>query len=62
MRVINRTAITIVGAQPYIKWTLQKEADFNKGTLTVARAFTDEGDRRTILEGARKFYLAAAQR
>jgi hypothetical protein len=40
MRVINRTAITIVGAQPYIKWTLQKEADFNKGTLTVARAKT----------------------
>src|SRR5947209_15602749 len=40
MRVINRTAITIVGAQPYIKWSLQKEADFNKGTLTVARAKT----------------------
>jgi len=32
------------------------------GTLTVARAFTDERDRRTILEGARKFYLAAAER
>ncbi len=32
------------------------------GTLTVARAFTDEQDRRTILEGARKFYLAAAER
>jgi TetR/AcrR family transcriptional repressor of nem operon len=31
------------------------------GTLTVARAFTDEQDRRTILEGAKKFYLAAAQ-
>ena len=40
MRVINRTAITIVGAQPYMKWTLQKEADVNKGTLTVARAKT----------------------
>ena len=40
MRVINRTAITIVGAQSYIKWTLQKEADVNKGTLTVARAKT----------------------
>jgi len=24
-------------------------------------AFTDEQDRRTILEGARKFYLAAAR-
>ncbi len=40
MQVINRTAITIVGAQPYVNWTLQKEADFNKGALTVARAKT----------------------
>ena len=32
------------------------------GTLAIARAFTDEGDRRTILNGARKFYLAAAAR
>jgi TetR/AcrR family transcriptional regulator, transcriptional repressor for nem operon len=31
------------------------------GTLTVARAFTDEQDRRTILDGAKKFYLAAVQ-
>jgi TetR/AcrR family transcriptional repressor of nem operon len=31
------------------------------GTLTVARAFTDEQDRRRILDGARKFYLAAAR-
>ena len=29
------------------------------GTLTVARAFTDEQDRRAILDGAKKFYLAA---
>jgi TetR/AcrR family transcriptional repressor of nem operon len=29
------------------------------GTLTVARAFTDERDRRAILDGARKFFLAA---
>jgi TetR/AcrR family transcriptional repressor of nem operon len=29
------------------------------GTLTVARTFADEEDRRAILEGARKFYLAA---
>jgi hypothetical protein len=40
MRVINRTAITIVGAKPYVDWTLQEEADVNKGTLTVARAKT----------------------
>jgi hypothetical protein len=32
------------------------------GTLTVARAFTDDQDRRAILEGAKKFYLAAAER
>jgi len=32
------------------------------GTLTVARAFTEEQDRRAILDGAKKFYLAAAQR
>ena len=40
MRVINRTAVTIVGAQPYLHWTLQKEADLNRGTLTVGRAKT----------------------
>ena len=32
------------------------------GTLTVARAFTDERDRRSILAAARKFYLAAMER
>jgi TetR/AcrR family transcriptional regulator, transcriptional repressor for nem operon len=32
------------------------------GTLTVARAFTDEQDRRAILEAAKTFYLAAARR
>jgi hypothetical protein len=31
------------------------------GTLTVARAFTDEQDRRTMLDGAKKFYLAAVR-
>jgi TetR/AcrR family transcriptional repressor of nem operon len=32
------------------------------GTLTVARAFTDEHERRAILDGAKRFYVAAAQR
>jgi TetR/AcrR family transcriptional regulator, transcriptional repressor for nem operon len=32
------------------------------GTLAVARAFTEEQDRRVILEGARKFYASAVQR
>jgi hypothetical protein len=38
MRVINRTAISIVGAKPYVEWTERTDADFNKGTLTVARS------------------------
>ena len=37
MRVINRTAVTLVGAQPYIDWARSRDADFNKGSLTVAR-------------------------
>src|SRR2546422_6143921 len=37
MRLINRTAVTIVGAQPYLDWTRRRDADFNKGALTVAR-------------------------
>jgi hypothetical protein len=40
MRVINRTALTIVGAKPYLDWTRQTESDINRGTLTVARART----------------------
>jgi TetR/AcrR family transcriptional regulator, transcriptional repressor for nem operon len=32
------------------------------GTLAVARAFTDEQDRKSILDGARRFFLAAAER
>jgi TetR/AcrR family transcriptional repressor of nem operon len=31
------------------------------GVLTIARAFTEEDDRRRILEGARPFFLKAAQ-
>ncbi|MEP7310518.1 MAG: hypothetical protein ABJA98_33865 [Acidobacteriota bacterium] len=40
MRVINRTAVTIVGGQPYLAWTRETDADINRGTLTVARART----------------------
>src|SRR5437879_181231 len=40
MRVINRTAVTVVGAGPYVEWTHRHDADFNKGALTVARAKT----------------------
>lgn len=38
MRVINRTAVSITGAQPYLDWMRQTDAAFAKGTLTVARA------------------------
>jgi hypothetical protein len=38
MRVINRTAISITGAQPYVDWTRQTDADSDRGMLTVARA------------------------
>jgi hypothetical protein len=31
------------------------------GTLTLARSFIDERDRRGILDAARGFYLAAAR-
>jgi hypothetical protein len=37
MRVINRTAVTVLGARPYVDWTLARDADFAKGKLTVAR-------------------------
>src|SRR5882672_12904054 len=38
MRVVNRTAISIVGEKPFVDWTLTNDAAANKGTLTVARA------------------------
>ena len=40
MQLINRTAVTIVGAKPYLDWTRRHDADVNRGTLTVARAKT----------------------
>jgi len=38
MRVINRIAISIVGADPYVNWTRQTDAASDRGTLTIARA------------------------
>jgi hypothetical protein len=38
MRVVNRTAVTITGAQPYIDWMRRTDADFNKSAVTVPRA------------------------
>jgi hypothetical protein len=37
MRVVNRTAVTVVGVAPYLEWTRKRDADFNKGMLTVSR-------------------------
>jgi hypothetical protein len=38
MRVVNRIAVTIVGAQPYIDWMRDTDADFNRGAVTVQRS------------------------
>ncbi len=38
MRLLNRTAISIVGAQPYVEWTRRTDSPAQRDTLTVARA------------------------
>jgi hypothetical protein len=38
MRVINRTAISITGAQPFIDWMHRHDSKADRGMLTVARA------------------------
>jgi hypothetical protein len=35
--VVNRTAISIVGTERFTEWMRSRDADFNKGSLTVAR-------------------------
>jgi hypothetical protein len=37
MRVINRTAVSITGAQPYIDWTRHHDATATRGLLIVPR-------------------------
>src|SRR5712671_1409205 len=37
MRLINRTAVTVVGAQPFIDWTMQRDAAFAADAITVVR-------------------------
>src|SRR6202035_3028793 len=37
MRVINRTAVTLVGAKPYLDWARATEAGFEPGALRVVR-------------------------
>jgi hypothetical protein len=38
MRVVNRTALTIIGAQPYIDWMRETDADFAQGVIRVQPA------------------------
>jgi hypothetical protein len=38
MRVVNRTAVTLVAAQPFIDWTLARDAAFAPGAVTVIRS------------------------
>src|SRR5437763_8393704 len=38
MRLVNRTAISIVGAQPYTDWTRKTDTTVVRDPVTVARA------------------------
>ena len=38
MRVVNRTAVTLRGVEPYVAWARAHDADGNRGALTVAPA------------------------
>lgn len=38
MRLLNRTAITITGAKPYVDWTLARPSDAATNAITVVRA------------------------
>src|SRR5262245_27965463 len=37
MRVLNRTAVSVTGADPYIAWTRGTDSDSGRGMLTVRR-------------------------
>jgi hypothetical protein len=37
MRVVNRTAISVIGQARFVEWTQTNDSDANKGTLTIAR-------------------------
>jgi hypothetical protein len=38
MQVLNRTAVSVVGAEPYVEWMRARDADFNRGQMTVTRS------------------------
>jgi hypothetical protein len=35
MRVVNRTAVTITGGQPFLDWMRRTDSDVNKGGVSV---------------------------
>jgi len=40
MRVVNRTAVSVAGAAPFLEWMRTCDADVNVGAVTVAPAKT----------------------
>jgi hypothetical protein len=36
MRLVNRTAVTVIGIKPYVDWTASRDADFASGPVRVA--------------------------
>jgi hypothetical protein len=38
MRLVNRTAISIVGAQPYVEWTRKTDTTVERDPVSVPRA------------------------
>jgi hypothetical protein len=55
MRVINRTAITVVGAQPYIEWTRARDAAFAPERDARPRASGDGGGLSVSVPRTRPF-------
>lgn len=38
MRLVNRTAVTVLGGQPYLDWARTRDAGFSTGGLTISVA------------------------
>jgi hypothetical protein len=49
MRVINRTAITVVGAQPYVDWTRARDVSFAPAKEGRAAAAGNGGDLSVVI-------------
>jgi hypothetical protein len=55
MRVINRTAITVIGAQPYIDWTKTRDAAFAPEKAAGNRSAGDGGGLSVSVPRAKPF-------